>query len=183
MTYETDNWLYVPAKHIGPKRTVPVRVITLHTAENLEAGDSAENLAKYGQNPDYISSWHVTTDNNSVMQCVKDSFVAYAAPGVNHDGIQIEMAGKASQSRAQWRDPFSLALLAITADVVAQYCLKFNIPPVHLTNQELLDGHLGVIGHNQASDVYKKSDHQDPGPNFPWTRFMHMVVDLATERA
>lgn len=181
--YETDNWPYVAAQHIGPLRTNTVRGVCVHTAENLEAGDSAENLAKYGQHPDYISSWHVTTDNNSIIQCVKDSYVAYAAPGVNHDFIQIEMAGRASQTKMQWRDSFSLALLAITADVVAQYCLKYNIPPVHLTNQELLDGHLGVIGHYQASQVYKQSDHMDPGPNFPWTRFMHMVVDLAAERA
>lgn len=179
---DTDAWLYVPAKHIGPKRDVPVRVIVIHTAENLEAGDSAENLAKYGQRPDYVSSWHITVDRDSIIQCVKDSFVAFAAPGVNHDGIQIELAGKAGQSAAQWRDPFSLATLALAADAVAQYCLKYSIPPVKLTDAELRSGVRGIIGHDQASRVYRKSDHMDPGPNFPWPRFTGMVQALFMER-
>lgn len=182
MAYETDSWLYVPAKHIGPRRTSAVRLIVIHTAENLEAGNSAENLGKYGQNPDYVSSWHIAVDSDTIIQCVRDSFVAYAAPGVNHDGIQIELAGRAGQSAAQWRDPFSLATLALGADAAAQYCLKFDVPPIHLTDAELLAGDPGIIGHVQASRVYKKSNHPDPGPNFPWRRFMSMVTDLRAER-
>jgi N-acetyl-anhydromuramyl-L-alanine amidase AmpD len=182
MAYETDSWLYVPAKHIGPKRTGMVRLIVIHTAETAELGRAAENLAKYGQNPEYVSSWYVAVDSDSVIQCVKDSFVAYAAPGCNHDGIQIELCCYAGQSAAQWRDPYSLAMLALGADVAAQYCLKYGIPPVHLTDRELLAGNRGIIGHSQASRVYKKSTHMDPGPNFPWRRFIAMTDELRSER-
>src|SRR5690349_15271041 len=116
MTYETENWPYVQAKYIGNKRTIPVRLVVIHTAEMDEKSESAENLAKYGQNPDYESSWHIATDNNSVVQCVRDSYVAFAAPGANHDGIQVEMACRSSQTIAQWRDLYSIGLLAVTAD-------------------------------------------------------------------
>lgn len=181
-TYETDNWLYVPARDIGPKRDGPVRVITLHTAETPEKDNAAENLAKYFQHPDYTSSCHVCTSNKTVIQCVKDSYVAYAAPGVNNDGIQIEMCCYMNQTASEWRDFYSLGLLAITADVVAQYCLKYDIPAQRLLNAQLAAGQKGIIGHVQASEVYKKSDHTDPGPNFPWQRFIPMVQGLITER-
>lgn len=182
MAYETDAWLYVPAKHIGPKRDGAVRLIVIHTAETAELASAAEAIARYGQHPDVVSSWHVAVDSDSIIQCVKDSFVAYAAPGANHDGIQIELCCYAGQSAAQWRDPYSLAMLALGADAVAQYCLKYDLPAVHLTDAQLLAGNRGVVGHDQATRVYKKSTHMDPGPNFPWRRFMSMVADLRAER-
>ena len=182
MSYETANWLYVPAKYPGPKRTRPVELVVIHTAESPESEQGAENLAKYFQHPDYVSSPHICTDNNSIVQCVKDSFVAYAAPGANHNGIQIEIAGKMGQSKSDWLDFFSIGCLAITADAVAQYCLKYTIPPIHISTEQLLAGEKGVIGHYQASAAFKKSDHQDPGPNFPWVRFMSMVNIFMLER-
>jgi N-acetyl-anhydromuramyl-L-alanine amidase AmpD len=183
MAYETDPWLYVPAKYPGPKRSGAVRLVVIHTAQWREHSTSAEALAKYGQNPDGgVKSWHIAVDSDTVIQCVKDSFVAYAAPGANHDGIQIELACRAEQTPAQWRDPYSLAQLAVAADATAQYCLKYDIPPVHLSDVELYAGHRGIIGHAQASRVYKKSTHTDPGPNFPWRRFILMVEALRAER-
>jgi N-acetyl-anhydromuramyl-L-alanine amidase AmpD len=182
--FETDTWPLVRARDIGERRTVPVRVIVIHTAETLEAGDSAENLARYGQNPDYPSSWHICVDSNSIVQCVPDSFVAWAAPGVNHDGIQIEICGKAAQSAAGWRDFFSLAALALAADATAQYCLKYDLPPVKLTDAQLGAGAKGIIGHEQATRVYPAPNrtHTDPGPNFPWPRFSAMAQALVAER-
>lgn len=183
MRYETEAWPYVPAKYPGPKRTTgDPRVITIHTAESPESEQGAENLAKYFQHPDYVSSCHICTDNTSIVQCVKDSFVAYAAPGVNHDGIQIEIACYMGQTKSQWLDYYSIGCLAITADAVAQYCLKYTIPAIHIGTEQLLAGAKGVIGHYQASVAYKKSDHQDPGPNFPWVRFMSMINAFMLER-
>jgi len=182
MSYETQPWPYVPARYIGPKRDGTVRLVVIHTAESPESELGAENLAKYFQRPDYISSPHICTDNNSIVQCVKDSYVAYAAPGANHDGIQIEIAGKAGQSKSQWLDFFSIGALAIAADATAQYCLKYSIPPLHLNDEQLAAGGKGIIGHYQASAVYKKSDHTDPGSNFPWVRFISMVNIFMLER-
>lgn len=184
MAYETDTWPLTPARdflRLTTKRKV--RLIVIHTMEAPEGDQTAENVAKYFQHPDKPSSAHICVDDNSIIQCVKDNDVAYAAPGANNDGIQIELAGVANQTPKQWRDPYSIAVVAIAADAAAQYCLKYDIPPLHLTNDQLSAGRSGIIGHVQASQVYKKSDHQDPGPNFPWGRFMSAVSAARLERA
>ena len=184
MVYETESWPYMPAKYIGVKRTNPVRLGVVHDMEFPERITAAEDVARYFQNPDAGTkpSAHVTIDSDSVIQCVRDSYVANAAPGANHDGIQLELAGYGNQTPGQWRDKYSLALLAIAADVAAQYSLKYDIPAIHLSNAELLAGKRGWIGHYQASEVYKKSTHTDPGPNFPWARFILLMQVMISER-
>lgn len=181
--FETDAWPYVPAKFIGPRRTGRVRGIVIHTAEIPEHSESAERLAQYGRNPDKESSWHVSIDSNSVVQSVRDSFVAYAAPGTNHDMIQLELCCYMGQTASQWRDFYSLALIANAADVVAQYALKYDIPIRQLTDAQLFDEReAGIIGHVQATRVFKRSDHTDPGPNFPWPRLIGLANLMANER-
>jgi N-acetyl-anhydromuramyl-L-alanine amidase AmpD len=177
MAFETDNWPYLEAKFHGPKRDGSVRLIVIHTPEWPESDSGAEAVARYFHlMPDNRKvSCHITVDNNSIVQCVKDSYVAWAAPGANHDGIQIEMTGYANQTPAQWLDKFSIMALALTADAAAQYCLKYMLPPSHLTNEQLRAGLRGIVGHDQVTAVYHESDHRDPGPNFPWMRFMGNV--------
>lgn len=183
MAYETDVWPVMPARDfLKMTSRRKVRLIVIHTMEAPEGDQTAENVAKYFQHPDTPSSAHVCVDDNSVIQCVADNDVAYAAPGANNDGIQIELAGVANQSKNQWRDPYSIAVVAIAADVAAQYCLKYDLPPTRLTNDQLAAGRSGIIGHFQASAVYKKSNHQDPGPNFPWGRFLSAVSACRIER-
>jgi N-acetyl-anhydromuramyl-L-alanine amidase AmpD len=181
--YETDDWKYIEAKWYQkweePGRR-PVRVITIHSMEFVEKGDSAEVIAHdfATRKADNKGSAHINVDNNSIIQCVKDNQIAYAAPGVNRDGIHIELAGYAKQSEKEWLDAYGIALLALAADATAQYCLKYEIPPVHLTDEELKAGRKGIIGHVQATRVYPRAGgqfHQDPGPNFPWTYFMGHV--------
>lgn len=184
---ETDVWPFVPAKYFqswpkGPKR--PVRVIVIHDMEAAEKPDTAEAIARYfHEMPDNRqASAHVCIDADSIVQCVHDNDIAYAAPGCNRDGIQIELAGYGSQSRGQWLDAYSNALLALGANVAAQYCLKYGVPPIHLTDAELREGSRGIVGHDQVSRVYKQSDHTDPGQFFAWDVFMNRVVKYLAER-
>ncbi len=184
MGYETEIWPFIPAKTfkswpIGQRK---VRVVVMHDMEFPERMTAAEDVARYFQHPDYPSSAHICVDNDSIIQCVKDSHEAAGAPGCNHDGIHIELAGYGKQTKREWWDKYSLAMLAIGADAAAQYCLKYNLPPVHLTNQQLERGEKGIVGHAQVSAVYKKSTHTDPGPNFPWEQFMVMVQNSVTIR-
>lgn len=182
MSYETETWPFLQARDFGPKRTGSVRLIVIHDMEFPERVTAAEDVAKYFQAPDKPSSAHVCIDSDSVVQCVKDSYVAFAAPGANHDGIQIELAGYGNQTPGEWRDKYSIALLAIAADVAAQYALKYTIPLIHLSDAELLGGKKGVVGHDQVSRVYHQSDHTDPGPNFPWPRFILTAQAMYSER-
>lgn len=183
MAYETELWPFVKARHFtrtNGKRSV--RVVVIHTMEAAEKGNTAEAVAGYFRTTTRPASAHVCVDNDSVVQCVKDNNVAYAAPGCNHDGIQVEMAGRAGQSAAEWDDEYSRAMLARAADVVAQYCLKYNIPCEHLSNAALKGGKRGIVGHDQVSKVYKRSTHTDPGKQFPWCEFIESVREYYEQR-
>lgn len=176
--FETERWPFVPARDftkVTGKRYV--RLIVIHDMEFPERDNSAEAVAAYFQHPDTPSSAHICVDNNSIVQCVHDNDVAWAAPGANSDGIQVELTGYAKQGRGEWLDHYGVDLINRAGDAVAQYCLKYNIPPIQLLNREIVAGHKGIVGHRQISQVYRRSDHMDPGPNFPWDVFLEVVRD------
>lgn len=187
--YETDKFPVLKARfftEMTEKRQV--RLVVIHSMEAPEKGDTAENVARYFQNPkDRKGNWvkasaHLCVDSDSIVQCVFDNNVAYAAPGSNHDGVHIELAGYAKQKRAEWLDAYGLLMLEKGANAAAQYCLKYNIPVKHLSNKELKDGFKGIVGHVQVSDVYKRSNHGDPGKGFPWDFFIERVEFHHAER-
>lgn len=178
---ETDSWPFVRARWFT--KTAPgvrrnVRLIVIHAMQFPERTDAAEVIAHdFATRPESSkASAHLCIDNNSIIQCVWDNDVAYAAPGANSDGLQIELAGFTEQSGAQWLDDYSKAMLELAAKACAQYCGKYAIPSRHLTNAELQTGAKGFVGHDQVSEVYKKSDHTDPGAGFPWDYFMGRVA-------
>jgi N-acetyl-anhydromuramyl-L-alanine amidase AmpD len=174
--FETDRFPVVKAKffkHVTEKRNV--RVVVIHSMEAPEKGETAENVARFFQNTQNPASAHLCIDNNSIVQCVFDNDIAFAAPGVNSDGIQLELAGFAKQTREEWMDAYSILVLENAANAAAQYCLKYNIPIEHLSDAELEAGQKGIIGHVQATRVYKKSTHTDPGEGFPWDHFIERV--------
>lgn len=171
---DTDQWPFVKAKWFTPvdgKRKV--RVIVIHDMEAPETPSTAENVAKYFQVITRPASAHICVDSDSIVQCVWDNNVAFAAPGVNHDGIHIELAGYAIQDGAAWLDPYGVLMLDRAANAVAQYCRKYNLPCTKLTPKQLKAGAKGIIGHRDATAVYKpNAGHQDPGGNFPWEWFI-----------
>lgn len=175
MAYETVAWPRIDAKWKGGKRG-RTTLIVIHTTEYPERATAAEDIARYFASIPAIgkkASSHIVVDNLKIIQCVPDSLEAYAAgPTGNSLGIHIELAGYARQSAAEWRDLYSNALLAHAADAVAQYALKYNLPIVRLTDDQLRNGRPGIVGHAQISAVWRESDHTDPGPDFPWMRLI-----------
>ena len=170
---------FVQAKWFGANRDVSkIRLIVIHDMEAPEKGNTAENVANYFKNgaEGRKASAHYNVDNNSIVQSVRDDVVAYHAPGANNDGIGIEHAGYMEQTANNWLDEYSSQMLDLSARLAADLCIKYNIPAVHLTNAELKAGNRGFVGHDQVSDVYKKSDHGDPGPNFPWDKYIEKVA-------
>lgn len=181
--FETENWPFVKAKHfthVVERRRV--RVVVIHDMEYPEQDNSAEAVAKYFATTTTEASAHICVDNNSIVQCVKDNDVAWAAPGCNNDGIQVELTGYARQQRGEWLDHYGIELIARAGDAVGQYCLKYTIPPIQLLNRELAAGQKGIVGHRQVSQVYKRSDHADPGMNFPWDVFLEYVRESIAAR-
>lgn len=172
------NWPFIGAKHFKSLKGEPprfVRLLVVHDMEAPETATTAEEVARYFATTETVASAHLCIDADSIVRCVADRDIAYAAPGCNSDGIQLELAGYARQSRSEWLDAFSSKVLDNAATALAMYCGMYGIPPVHLTNEELKAGKRGIIGHRQASEVYRKSDHMDPGPDFPWDVLVERV--------
>jgi N-acetyl-anhydromuramyl-L-alanine amidase AmpD len=173
--FETAAWEYIPAKfqQLGRKKTV--RLVVIHSTESLEVEGGARQIAHYFQSPPRPGSSHVVVDDKEIIQCVHDSDTAAGAIGANQDGVHIEQIGTAAQTAALWADDYSKAVIANAANVTAQYCLKFDLPVKHLSNDELKAGAKGIVGHYQVSAVYPGSGHTDPGPAYPWDDFMVQV--------
>ena len=167
---------YMPA-HYYEGREKPLRLIVIHTMEAPESPKTAENIAAYFASGAVVASAHACVDQDSVVVCLPPSDTAFAAPGANADGYQIEHAGYASQDGAGWNDAESQSMLRLSAAHAREIALAAGIPLKHLTNAELAAGEAGFVGHNQVSDVYKRSDHWDPGANFPWDQYMDLVTD------
>lgn len=187
MGAETDNFLFIKARWFtafGEGRR-GVRLIVIHTMETPERDGIAEDIAKdfSTRPPDMKASAHLCIDNKKIVQSVKDNDVAFAAPGANSDGIHLELSGRAKQTGAEWQDAYSTAVLENAANAAAQYCVKYEIPAKRLSDAELANKKTkGIVGHVQVSEVFKLSTHTDPGPSFPWDRFLARVEVLRTER-
>lgn len=154
-----------------------VDLIVIHTAETPETLTSAEGVANYFATlpASHKVSAHYCIDANSIVQCVELADVAYCAPGANHDGVHLELSGRASQTREQWLDAFSKKELELAAELVSLLVKRFRIPVVPLGPAELLGGRRGITTHRAVSQAFKRSTHWDPGNGFPMQLFLDRV--------
>lgn len=150
-------------------------LIGIHTMEAPEAGTTAENVAAYFGQGSTQASAHWCVDNNSRVRCVQDDDSAWTMPPTNRYSLNIEMAGYASQSSTQWDDAYSNALLDIAALCASEWCAKYDIPVRRLTDSQISAGEKGFAGHVDVNRVFHASSHTDPGPHFPWEKFLGMV--------
>lgn len=153
--------------------------IVVHDMEASETRTRAENTANYFATlPDGRSvSSHYCVDNDSVVQCVKLADTAYTVgnrPG-NYRGINWEFSGFASQTREQWLDQFGVDMFAQAAPYIRADAVKYDIPLVRRTVDELKAKLPGVTSHNDLRLAFGGTTHTDPGPNFPWDYFMELL--------
>lgn len=170
------------AKHfLASTRTV--NKLVLHVAEIAELITSAEGLAAYVATmaDGRLASWHYSVDVDSIWQSVEDQYVAYHAPGANHDGIGIEIAGYSRQTPTEWADDYSAATLELTAQLCAALCRKHQLPVVFLDAKALLASAdaRGITTHAEVTKAFKRSTHTDPGKSFPTAAFLARVAQLA----
>jgi N-acetyl-anhydromuramyl-L-alanine amidase AmpD len=162
-----------------PQRSRAVRLIVIHDMEYPETPRGAEWCAEFFAAPGSpIASAHYAVDALHVYQCVRDWDVAWHAPGANHDGIGIEHAGYASQSREDWLDDYSRAELERSAALAARIAERYGIPAVRLTGDTLRDvTNKGFAGHLDCTDAFSGGrGHVDPGEGFPWDEYLAMVT-------
>jgi hypothetical protein len=145
----------------------------MHTSEAPETAHEATDIAAYFKTVDASAHW--TVDDGTRVRVVLDEDTAWAMPPTNEWSLNIEMAGYAGQSPQQWTDAYSQAVMDNAALCAAEWCVKYNIPPRHLTVNQIAAGDSGIAGHVDINAVYHVSDHWDPGPNFPWITFISLV--------
>lgn len=171
----------IQARNYRQGRRAAIDLIVIHDMESPEEPDTAEAVARWmAGSTAPMASYHYGVDTNSIVQSVKLTDEAWHAPPVNPKSIGIEHAGKAAQRREQWLDPYSLAELQLSAQLVRALTERYSIPRVWLTDAQLANGQRGITTHASVSRVFKKSSHWDPGPNFPHDVYMGLVnQDLA----
>lgn len=166
---------FLQARHYrpGPRS---VSLVVIHTAEIGESLEGAEALMKVCANNPRVASWHYAVDPDSITQSVHEEDVAFAAPGANHNGIHLELCGTARQSPMEWQDAYSFYLLENAARLVADICMRWDLPIVFVPRETLkLPGAKGITTHAEVSKAFGKSDHWDPGPHFPMAHFIQRV--------
>lgn len=155
--------------------------IVWHTIESAEAGNTAEAIAGYFANPGdgRDVSYHWAADNNSIVGCVDEDDTAWAVGNRagNYRGISIGLAGRAAQTRAQWLDTYSRAMLGQAAPVAARAMRRWQIPNRWCTLADLESRRPGHTTHADLVRAFNVSDHTDPGPHFPRDLVLDLVAD------
>lgn len=152
-----------------------IDLVVIHTMEAAETAGVAASVAAYLARPATRASAHYCLDNGETVRGVYDHNVAWAAPGANHNGLQLEHAGYAKQSAADWADPYSVAMLARSARLTARLCARYGIPVQFVDAAGLKAGKRGITTHREVTAAFHQSTHTDPGAHFPMTAYLHDV--------
>jgi N-acetyl-anhydromuramyl-L-alanine amidase AmpD len=164
---ESPNVTRSPGRRVG--------TIVIHTMEISERSGAAAACAAWFADPVSQVSAHYCVDAETTIQCVREADVAWHARGGNTTSLGVELAGAAAQTAEEWADTYSAAVLRRAAVLVADLCRRHDVPARRVDAAGLRAGMRGITGHADVSIAFRKSDHWDPGPAFPWDTFLRRV--------
>lgn len=151
----------IPAKYHGADTNLPVHRIVMHgTVSPCEYG-GARNIARYFQDPSYVSSCHYIVDPGETIQCVDDWTVAYHAPPNEHS-IGVELCDPQAGPDSRWDDANHQAMLDRAAGLVRQLCLAYEVPMVWLMPGDLAAWRHGITDHENVGTTWNQTSHIDP---------------------
>ncbi|MBA3829910.1 MAG: N-acetylmuramoyl-L-alanine amidase [Taibaiella sp.] len=140
----------------GPTRKTK---IVIHDIEgSFDSGNNWIDSSKSGVSAHYI----VSADGKRIDQSIRESDIAWHAGNYkyNQEAIGIEHEGYQSFSTGPYPD----VMLRVSAALVSQICKRNGIAP----NRQ------NIIGHGE---VPPPNNHTDPGPKWPWDRYMAYVLN------
>lgn len=182
-----------PARWHGAADNKPIVRIVVHCTAGAEPGvpGAARSTASYTKNTDRPSSWHYCADARESVQLVYDSVVAYHCGYNGHsigyelccslsgegDGHWLEQVARKAKVAAHFRlKGDHRAMLKIAAADIARLCLAYGVPIRRLSVAQVRAGEHGICGHVDIRDAFPGvTTHWDPGPFFPWWRFMRHI--------
>lgn len=175
------------AVHDSGSGNLPVRRVVIHATcpgvgyPAASKKGAASGTAKYFQMQSSGGSAHYIYDSSRHEEhCVPETIIGWHAPPNSHS-IGIEICGEASYTRAQWLSAEVWPAVEEAAARTRDLCVRYGLPMRKLTVAQLRAGAEGVCGHVDVSNAFHQTDHSDPGPNFPWDEFMHLVNRESTQ--
>lgn len=180
---EDLNIQFIQAKHYQPANRAEITAIIIHSEEDAQSSTTALNVANwFAGNDAPMASANYCVDDIHIVQCVKDTDIAYHALSANKFSIGIEHAGYARQTRDQWLNNFSTQMLKRSAKLTASLCKKWNIPVKYIDRNDLKNGEAGISTHNECTYAFENgSGHTDPGPAYPMDLYITWVLQCYDE--
>lgn len=173
---DLDTIEQIPARNFTRAMRTTARVLVLHTTENACAPGVARNVAAWFAGPSAPqASAHYVVGPDVTLQGVPLACVAWAAPGANNDGVQIEQVGRAAFSEADWAGEPQQAMLERVAQLLAALCRRFELPAIFLDAAALKRDERGVTTHVEVNRAYRRSSHTDCGPAYPMEAVLRRV--------
>lgn len=182
--------LIIPAKNFRSPRPSPVRLLVVHLAQcDMASAISTANWQAGGGGPDQVSS-HLVIGPDIVITCVADDDVAFTqGPPWNNISWSGEMSGW-NYYTTEWMSPQGLAQRELVAQEYAYRCVKWGIPAIHLSVDQIANGESGICTHVDLTAVdqkypgrFGKNTHTDPGTNYPLDLLIARIHDIVNPPA
>lgn len=178
-----DEMPYIEARNYTRVIRPKVDLVVLHSTENPIKSGTAKAVAQWfasAKAPQ--ASAHYVVGPETVIRCVPEAAVAWAAPGANHTGIQLELVGQASKtewSRKGLGQADGYDVLERAAELTRAICDRWAIPMERVDAEGLKAGKRGITTHAAVTEAFRKSTHIDPGgvgdAQWPWKLFLNLV--------
>lgn len=181
MTVKPPSPLYLgPPDKFSRGSNKPIKRVVIHCTVSPTEQGGARNIARYFRSPGAAGSAHYVVDPGEVVQSAWDSVICWHAPP-NPNTLGVELCDPMKGKDSRWGDGDHRRMLAHAARLVAQLCLAYDVPIKRRGRVALRLGRRGITGHVDVAKAFGQSTHWDPGPGFPWRRFMRLVRAAADD--